>query len=47
MYVINWSSKAKKQLRRIDRQAQVAIIEAVDQLEYFPQRKKCDRADWA
>jgi len=36
MYTINWSSKAKKQLRKIDRVAQMAISDAVDGLESFP-----------
>jgi len=36
MYTINWSSKAKKQLRKIDRVAQMAISDAVDDLESFP-----------
>jgi len=36
MYMINWSSKAKKQLRKIDRKEQEKIIDAVDELENFP-----------
>lgn len=36
MYHINWSSKAKKQLRKIDHQAQVTIMDAVDELVNFP-----------
>ncbi|MBU4609482.1 type II toxin-antitoxin system RelE/ParE family toxin [Achromobacter sp. GG226] len=39
MYRINWSSRAKKQLRKVDRQAQVSIIDAVGQLVTFPSAK--------
>jgi len=36
MYAINWSNKAKKQLRKIDQQEQDVIINAVDELTQFP-----------
>lgn len=36
MYAVNWSNKAKKQLRKIDRKEQLTIIDAVDRLEEFP-----------
>jgi len=36
MYGINWSNKAKKQFRRIDKKNQSAIIDAVDELRHFP-----------
>jgi len=36
MYTINWSSKAKKQLRKIDSKNQESIIDAVDALKDFP-----------
>jgi len=39
MYAINWSNKAKKQLRKIDQQEQGTIIDAVDELEHFPKTK--------
>lgn len=39
MYAINWSNKAKKQLGKIDRKEQGAIIDAVDELENFPNAK--------
>ncbi|WP_269499637.1 type II toxin-antitoxin system RelE family toxin [Castellaniella sp. S9] len=39
MYAINWSNKAKKQLRKIDRKEQGTIIGAVDELENFPNAK--------
>jgi len=39
MYAVNWSNKAKKQLRKIDRKEQGAIIDAVDELENFPHAK--------
>jgi len=39
MYAINWSNKAKKQLRKIDRKEQGTIIDAVDELENFPNAK--------
>ena len=39
MYAINWSSKAKKQLRKIDLKEQGTIINAVDELENFPNAK--------
>ena len=39
MYSINWTNKAKKQLRKIDRQEQVTIIDAIDKLEMYPQTK--------
>lgn len=37
--VINWSAKAKKQLSKIDRQHQGKIIDAVDDLAFFPDVK--------
>jgi len=39
VYHINWSNKAKRQLGKIDRQHQCAIIDAVDALEDFPNAK--------
>lgn len=39
MFAINWSSKAKKQLRKIDHQEQGTIIDAIDELENFPNAK--------
>jgi len=39
MYAINWSSKAKKQLRKIDVPAQAVIVDAVDELASFPNAK--------
>lgn len=36
-YAVNWSNKAKKQLRRVDRKEQGTIIDAVGELENFPQ----------
>ena len=39
MYSVNWSNKAKKQLRKIGRKEQGTIIEAVDGLEDFPNIK--------
>ncbi|WP_442596292.1 type II toxin-antitoxin system RelE family toxin [Parapusillimonas sp. JC17] len=39
MYSVNWSNKAKKQLRKIDRKEQGTIIDAVDELESFPNAK--------
>lgn len=39
MYAVNWSNRAKKQLRKIDRKEQVTIIDAVDGLENFPNTK--------
>ncbi|MFA5520171.1 MAG: type II toxin-antitoxin system RelE/ParE family toxin [Castellaniella sp.] len=39
MYTVNWSNKAKKQLRKIDRKEQLTIIDAVDRLEDFPSVK--------
>ncbi|MCB5362900.1 type II toxin-antitoxin system RelE/ParE family toxin [Pusillimonas sp. CC-YST705] len=39
MYAVNWSNKAKKQLRKIDRKEQITIVNAVDGLESFPDTK--------
>ncbi len=39
MYSINWSNRAKKQLRKIDHKEQGTIIDAVDTLEAFPDTK--------
>lgn len=39
MYAVNWSNKAKKQLRKIDRKEQITIIDAVDGLVRFPGTK--------
>ncbi|NYT61143.1 type II toxin-antitoxin system RelE/ParE family toxin [Alcaligenaceae bacterium] len=39
MCAVNWSSKAKKQLRKINRKEQGTIIDAVDELEQFPNAK--------
>jgi len=36
MYAINWASKAKKQLRKIDQKEQGTIVDAVDGLAQFP-----------
>ncbi|MDN5842903.1 MAG: type II toxin-antitoxin system RelE/ParE family toxin [Alcaligenaceae bacterium] len=39
MYAINWSNRAKNQFRKIDRKEQGTIIDAVDELENFPNTK--------
>lgn len=39
MYPINWSNRAKKQLRKIDRKEQGTIIDSIDELEGFPNAK--------
>lgn len=39
MYAINWSNKAKKQQRKIDKKEQGTIIDAVDKLEDLPNAK--------
>jgi len=39
MYTINWSTKAKKQLRKINQQEQGTIIDAVDELAHFPKTR--------
>ena len=39
MYAVNWSNRAKKQLRKIDRKEQMTIIDTVDALEDFPNTK--------
>lgn len=35
-YAINWSAKAKKQIRKIETRMQETILKAVDELESFP-----------
>lgn len=39
MYNINWSTKARKQLKRIDRHDQLEILVAVDTLQDLPNAK--------
>lgn len=36
MNTIHWTSKAVKQLRKLDRPAQIPIVEAIDALRHMP-----------